>query len=357
MDNLDNQKNNFFSFLNEINKNNKIGIIAHAKCNDGLISSIFLNEILKNKFPEMSDPLLCFKDYTIDLFERVSKEFKAKQINKVFVLDMSINSKVVDSFKIFCKEFDVCYIDHHPSDANIDFVKNIIKTESADCTSLNLYKLGQPFLNKSYFKELLCAVLISEFSYVKLDNLKLLQKFYPKINLENINQSEPFKLSNSIGSIVVYYKDDTPKIYEIVYNNNFSEIERIHKIVSSEINKHIQNFNKINNLSNEKILFYEISSVLSIDSIISTILSTKNPSKIILVYTSSNSNSDSIKVSARCQIEPLPCSMSDLLNAGIYGIHNASAGGHLRASGGSFMKKDLEIFKKQVMSYVKSHIN
>ena len=104
-------------------------------------------------------------------------------------------------------------------------------------------------------------------------------------------------------------------------------------------------------------MFYEVSSTLSIDSIISTILSTKNKSKIIIIYSVSDSNPNLIKVSARCQIEKLPCSMSDLLKIGISGLHNASAGGHPRASGGAFLKKDLEIFKKQVVSYINSHVN
>ncbi len=357
MNTFDNQKDNFFSFLKNIDETDKIGIIAHGTCNDGLISSIFLNEILKDKFPKMFKPFLVFSDYDLDIFEKISKEFKINKINKVFVLDMSINSEIVESFEQFCKEFDVCYIDHHPSDFEIKFLKNIIKTESADCTSLNLYKLGQPFLNKPYFNELLCAALVSEFSYNKFNNMKILQEFHPEITLENINYSEPFKLSNVLGSVVIYYKNNSFKSYELVLNKKISEIDEIHKIISREVEKNIKNFDKLNSNLDECVLFYETSSIFSLDSIISTILSVRNDSKIIVVYSISNSNPELINVSARCQIKSLLYSMSDLLKAGIYGFNSSTAGGHFRASGCSFLKKDLEIFKKQVISYVKSRAN
>ncbi len=357
MDTFDNQKNNFFSFLDKFDENELIGIVAHAKCNDGMISSIFLNEILKNKFPKMKKPITLFKDYKLNLFEDLTNYFRKENVTKVFILDISINSETFKGLENFSKDFDICYIDHHPSDSEVKFLKYIVKTESADCTSLNLYKLGQPFLNKPYFNELLCAVLISEFSYVKIDNLKVLQQFYPKINLKNINLSEPFKLSNSIGSVVIYYKDDTSKAYELILNRATSKINEIDSLVSAEVEEHLKKFKEINSHSKEKILFYEFNSKFSIGSRISTILSTKNKSKIIIIYSLSDSNPYLIKVSARCQIEKLPFSMSNLLKAGITNLNGATVGGHPRASGGSFLKKDLEIFKKQVISYVKSRAN
>jgi len=37
------------------------------------------------------------------------------------------------------------------------------------------------------------------------------------------------------------------------------------------------------------------------------------------------------------------------LKKGIQGLENAVAGGHAKASGASFMKKDLDTFKKNIL--------
>ncbi|MSS74422.1 hypothetical protein EXS72_02160 [Candidatus Pacearchaeota archaeon] len=362
MNNFDNQQELFFDFIKNINSNEQIGIITHAKCNDGMISAILLNGILKNKIPSLLKPKLFFRNYGETIFEGLTKILKSENIKKVFVLDLGITRETVSQFKQFCDDFEVFYIDHHPSDESLLFVKNIIKTESADCTALTIYRLGENILNEKNYCELVCAAAVSEFSYQKIDNLKFLQKYYPSLNVENIKLSRPFEMADALGSVNLYYRDNPPKAYELVSNLQFLEIEKIHNLVSAEIEKHLENFKDTESyFENQKIdepqlFFYECNSIFSINSKLSTILSTKFTNSIIIILSNSDSDSSLKTVSARSQIEPLPFSMSDLLKAGIAGLEKSVAGGHVRASGGSFLRKDLEIFKEQIKEFVRLRI-
>ncbi|MEK6846785.1 MAG: DHH family phosphoesterase [Nanoarchaeota archaeon] len=357
MDGLEKHRGIFFSYLRSIGKNEKIGIVAHGKCNDGMISSIFLTEILK-KLDYSEKPLLIFADYGLNVFDELGEKFKYERINKVFVLDLCINPEIAEQFKKFCSDFNVCYIDHHPSDADISFVKNIIKTESADCTSLDVYKLGNDVLNKKYFNELLCAAMVSEFSFDKPENLRLLQEYYPDITKENVRMnSKPFLLSNKIGSVVLYYKDESLRAFDIVSNMESNEINKIHEIITDELEKLVNSFNKAESHFGGRLFFYKIHSRFAIDSMISTILSTRHTNSAIIVFLDHDKDKSLIKISARFQAEPLPFLMNDMLKFGINGLENATAGGHARASGATIRKKDIDQFKKQVISFVNSGIN
>src|SRR3989344_8397829 len=258
MADFDAQKKRFLSFVGSIEKDEEVCIVAHAKCNDGMISAIFLSEILK-KFGLFKQTIL-FRDYGLGIFKELTGVLKPKGVKRVFILDLGVNHEAVLQFKQFCKEFDVFYIDHHPSDVSLSFVNNLIKTESADCTSLTIYRLGDGALNKKYFTELLCAALVSEFSYQKPENLKLLQKHYLGISKDNIALSEPFKLSNKLGSVVLYYKDNTAKAYELISQLNFSEIDAIHNEVSAEVDRNLKEFNKAESYFNNKLYFYNFKS-------------------------------------------------------------------------------------------------
>ncbi len=49
--------------------------------------------------------------------------------------------------------------------------------------------------------------------------------------------------------------------------------------------------------------------------------------------------------------------MNEMLQAGVKGLEDTMAGGHPPASGGSFMRKDLDKFKHNVIEFVKKPLN
>ena len=101
--------------------------------------------------------------------------------------------------------------------------------------------------------------------------------------------------------------------------------------------------------------FYFFKSRFSLGSKMSTILSVRHKGSTIIVF-SEVEGTDMIKAGIRNNGEPLKYTMTDLVRAGITGLENAMGGGHAPASGGSFLRKDLDKFKEQVKIFVKEKI-
>ncbi len=94
---------------------------------------------------------------------------------------------------------------------------------------------------------------------------------------------------------------------------------------------------------------YRIDSRLSIASTVSTMLSERNPDKIIFVVKQSN---QMMKISARYQEgRQDTVNLNDLLKKAVKGI--GSGGGHIRAAGAVVPKKDWPEFERRVFSLIK----
>ncbi len=349
------QKTKFFNFLNKIGQNDKkIGIVSHANCIDGLASAVFMVEILKNKYP-LIETNVFFIAYTAGVLDKISDNFKNNNIKKVFVLDLNVDVTLFDEFENFRKRFEVCFIDHHPLSDKLIIDENIIKTESHDCTSLTLFIFGDKIIEYKEWSWLACVAAISEFSHKNEDNLKLIKSYYPSFDINNIEDSDIFKIVNKIGSLVIYYSKDSFKAYEILLNKENDKIENIHNEVASEMERCLKDFDdNAENCFDGHLYFYFFSSKFPLGSKLSSILSVRHKWSTIVIFSETDINK--IKVSARNNSDSLVYSMNDMLKAGISGLDNALAGGHAAASGATFLRKDIDRFKEQVKGFVKSKI-
>ncbi len=116
-------------------------------------------------------------------------------------------------------------------------------------------------------------------------------------------------------------------------------LNRWRKIVEKEIGKILRGFEK------ERILYrkiglmeYRIRSRLNVTSIISTIMATENPDKIIMIVKEAKAG---FKISIRCQSERV--NTRALIKEALKGI--ASGGGYKKAAGA--LVKDLELFRER----------
>ena len=355
MDNFVKHKANFFSFLNSIGKNDKVGIIAHGNCLDGMASTVFMVEILKKKYPSIAVDIN-FISYTAGSLDKLWDKYSKDGIKKVFVLDLNVDVGLFDEFEKMRKRFDVLLVDHHPLNPNLIIDEKIIKTPSVDCTSLVIYQFGDGLIDYKKWSWLVCCASVSEFSWKKEENLKFIQKHYPAY-VPGDENSELLKLVKKINSLVVYYSKDSLKAYEIILNKDFDKIEKIHAEIDAEIDRILKDFEKnAENNFDGKLYFYFFKSRFSLGSNISTILSIMKKNSTIVIF-SEIEGTDMIKASARNNGEPLRYSMNDMLKSGVVGFEKSMAGGHAPASGGSFLSKDLNKFKEQVKEFVKDKLN
>lgn len=330
----------FFDFLEKLNKKDKIAIITHTDL-DGFASAIILKKILE--FKKLKIKSLYFCDYGKGKLESIHTKLKSKKINKLFICDINIDSDF-EGYKKIKEKIELIVIDHHPTEILDD---RMIKTRSEDCATLTLYNLGKKIADLENLKKLICATMISEFSYKKEENLKFLQENYKELSEKNIMDSIPGELSKKISSTIIYFKREKKKVFNLILKENEKKLKKYYNIVDKEINRYVEKFLNEEILLDEDIHFYltNPNPKFDITSIVATIISLKKPKETFIV---GSEEKGIIKVSVRNQDGKRDVNL--LMKKAIQGLENASGGGHVKAAAAKFFKKDLEKFKENLIS-------
>jgi nanoRNase/pAp phosphatase (c-di-AMP/oligoRNAs hydrolase) len=340
MEYLSGSKEEFFDFLNKLEKKDRIGIITHIDL-DGIASAILINEILKQKKLKITS--LSFINYEKGMFEKAEKEFK-KGTSKVFILDINANSDY-EGFLELKKKYEVFLIDHHPSEMESD---NMIKTKTEDCATFAIFELAKNEFDLKKWEWLVCATMIAEFSYKDKDNFKFIKGHYPEINLETISDSKPGKISDKIYSAIIYFKGKEKKVFDIILHNKLKRLGKYYKVIEKEIQKGIEKFKKeAEFFPNKNLYFYYDNPKFSTNSVIATILSIKEPEKSFVFVHDTQNKPGFVSVSSRNQSGKENLNL--LMKKGIVGLEDATGGGHIFAAAAKFLKKDLDKFKENIL--------
>jgi single-stranded DNA-specific DHH superfamily exonuclease len=333
----------FEDFINNLDKEvDKIAIIADIDL-DGISSAIFLEKILETK--EIFPTLVEFSR------EKITKEkiefLKERRINKIFILDIPIESTDMKGFNDLKENFSVFEIDHHPFEIDLSFEKNILKTNSHDCTGLTLFNLAVEYgLDEKEWAWLACAVAFSEFSYSNEENLKFIQKFYPDFVEGNFSTSIPGLNARKISSALVYHEKDIERVYELVKNKKIQELAEIQKIIEEEIDRKMETFfDNVEFFPDKKIYLYKLESPYNIKSYFTTMISSLKEDYTFIIYVIKG---DKIHFSARNQSKEKD--MNLLMRKAIEGLDSAEGGGHISAAGATIKKKDFEKFKNNLLN-------
>ncbi len=354
MQDFQEHKRKFDKFLNGIKGDEKIAIVGHANCLDGASSAVLMHEILKRKYPKLPEIEVYFASYAFGSIDSLSNVFRRNDIKKVFIVDLGVDQSLLDELERMKAEFDILLIDHHPLNPNLEIDDHIIKTHSYDCTSLVLYRFGEELIDFKDWTWLGCVAAVSEFSWHSNENLDFIQKHNLGYSPQD-QKSELLGLVKRMNNMINYYSKDTFKAYQLILRKDLDRINEIAQEVSLELEFKLKDFEKnAESHFDKQLYFYNLKSKFSLGSNISTALSLKHQGSTIIVFVEEEGK---IKVNARNNGQPTPYSMNELCNAGIFGLENAMAGGHKPASGASFLAKDLETFKKNVIEFVKSKLN
>lgn len=345
MEFLTGKKEEFLDFLSSITKEDNVAILTHTDL-DGISSGIFLEKILASK--GVSVKMIEFIQYKNEELKRILPKLKQNNISKIFISDVSIDDFALEAFETLRNKMPVFLIDHHPINPLLKNKKNVIKAKSEDCASFVIYSLGKGLIDENEWKTLICATMIAEFSYKSPDNLKFIQNIYPNITKENILKSVPAKIYEIISSALIYHENDLRSVYDLVSKKEIKKLEKYYDLIQFEIKKETDNFNKNAEYYNDKKLyFYYLKSKYSIKSVIATNLSIERPDYSFVLISDDLEDKNLLNASARNQSRS--CDMNLLLKKGIVGLKNANAGGHIPAAGASFEKKDLNVFKENLL--------
>ncbi len=345
MEYLIGSKKDFDDFLDGITEEDKIAIRTHTDL-DGIASALFLELILESKGLKVS--FIEFGSYGVGMFDKFIYKIKKNKVSKVFLTDCAADLADLEGFEKFRSKFDSFLIDHHPVNSDLKDKKNIIKTDSSDCSSLLLYSFLSEKL-KEKWKWLVCAAIISDFSFKKRENFDFVKENYPETSYDDAFNSQPGKIAAFINSALIYFDEDKKKIFDLIKDGKIEEVKKHRGEVEEEIQKYVRDYKKLAEFYPErKLYFYQIEPKYKIGSTISTLISSKNPDDIIIIVSSSPKEKVMLYLSARNQTKRED--MNLLLKNALKGLKNADGGGHIPAAGGRIMKKDLEIFKKRILN-------
>lgn len=334
----------FFEFLNSIASEDKVAVLTHTDL-DGIASAVFLEEILKSR--KIKTSVLEFLNYGAGMFGKIESKLKENSVSKIFVLDIQADVNDLAGFENLRNNFDVFLIDHHPQNNELADLRNIIKTETEDCTSLVVYELGKGIIEEKDWFWLVCSAIISDMAFKKKENFEFLKKHYPSTELEKIFKSAPAEISSKISSALVYFSEDLNSVYNLIKKNEIKKFEELDKIIREEISFWSKKFHeKAEFYSRQNLYFFKFNPKFDILSNVMTIVSNENPDAIY-VGVSPAREKNKLKISARCQSKKFD--MAVFIKKGIEGLTDAVGGGHIPAAGGSILKKDLKKFKENIL--------
>ena len=163
--------------------------------------------------------------------------------------------------------------------------------------------------------------------------------------MENAFDSEPGQIASTIGSGLTYYSSNKRKVYELVLKRDLESLKDAREKVDEVIEEEIAKFKKEGEFYPEKNLyFYSSCPKFNITSIASTLVSKEEPEKTFVFI---SGQGKFVGVSAKNQSGKED--MNQLVNKGIEGLKEATAGGHVPAAGARFLKKDLQKFKENIL--------
>lgn len=330
----------FYNFVEGISKKDKIGLITHVDL-DGIASAVFLQKILKSK--NFKTNFIEFIDYSSDALKPISN----KNFNVLFFTDWKADN-YSGELEALRKKGKVFVIDHHPFNENLKDKNNIIKTQDSYCSSHAIFDLAKKYIKTKNLEWLLYPAIIFDYCMTDSEVADFVREKYPDFTKENAFNSASGKLGEKINSALIYYKSNLKEAHKLVLEKNIKELSKTQKIIKNELklwyNKYLE---EAEFYPEKKLYFYYGNPKYSMTSPVTNQLSYNNPDFTFVFVSDNLDKKEFLKLSSRNQTGKIDLNLK--MKKCIENFDNAVAGGHPKATGGSFMKKDLEKFKENLL--------
>ncbi|MBW2987438.1 DHH family phosphoesterase [Candidatus Woesearchaeota archaeon] len=348
----------FIEFIHNIKPNDKIAIF-YDNDPDGVCSGVLLYKALKNLLG--CEPVIfeCAPHDETSYYDEIIVRLKRKNVNKIFILDLVVESRHEVMKKL--EEFaELVIIDHHPLEKNISSDRTIfIKPElyviginpTRYCTTKQVFDLLSHVIDISKYEWLAVMGIIGDYAYDSWQDF--MEHCFRKYDVKeepDIYQTMFGKATRYLNYVRTIDNKEVKEVAEYLlkiedFGTAFSILERYKKI-EDEINKFIDGYEKFSEEYPEKdLLIVHVQTAYKINSSVATQLSRKRfPRKVVITYFFTDGH---VWVSARRQDGK--ADMGKLLRKCIEGFEEANAGGHVPAAGCSILKEDWPEFKKRLI--------
>lgn len=340
---LSGKPKDFHDFIKSLKPEDKIGIITHTDL-DGLASGIFLQKILESE--GLKAEFTKFLDYGSDALKGINK----KGVNVLFFTDCNADN-YPDDLENLRKKARVLVVDHHPLNETLKNREGLIKTLSKYCSAHCLFDLAKDgnYFDTKDAEWLVCGAIIFDYCFNDDENFKFLKSIYPNIDKNDIWNSEPAIISKKIANSLIYYKPDIHKVYEMILNKDFEALDKADKIISYEYALWKDKFRKEAEYypDSELCFYYENPKYRITSAVVSALSQQEVPNKTLVFVSDEKDREGFVKMSARNQTGKIK--LGEVLKKCVDGFKDSDAGGHDRASAGSFPRKYLNEFKARLI--------
>jgi single-stranded DNA-specific DHH superfamily exonuclease len=331
----------FHNFVDSISKEDKVGLVTHTDL-DGIASAVFLQKILEAKSLKLD--FIDFRNYSSDALKEILK----KDYDKLFFTDWKVDESLKD-LKDLREKGDVLVFDHHPVNDSLKDKTGIIKTDVEYCSSHALFDLSKRYFDTKSWEWLVCSSIIEDYTFMKPENFEFMKSIYSEIKKDEIWDSEPGKIGRLISNALIYYAPNFRKVYDLVLEKDLIKLEKANEEVVDETKRLIEDFGKKAEYFPEKKLYfyYAFPKYGGTSSIISKLSQQELPNETLVFVSDVKERDGFVKVSSRNQSGNV--NLDEVLKKSTEGFEDVTAGGHVKASGASFPKKYLGIFKERLL--------
>jgi oligoribonuclease NrnB/cAMP/cGMP phosphodiesterase (DHH superfamily) len=331
------------SFISQITKKDKIAIISHKDL-DGMVPVLIFEKVFgKIDILEFDSPK---KDLILNLIPKLKEE----KITKVIITDLNLNNEQPET-QVKLEEFaEVLIIDHHQSIKDFNSSKTVFMlTEKKFNAGLSTYCLLGKFKPLDSIDFLVAMSIITDHNWN--DNAKFIKMIEKKYGLKeagDINKSELGIFTIILGNYNTFLKEDPFKFYNILRKiNSLKDIKKLEKY-SEEVEKDIKN-TKEDFLKNKEDhiwgYIYHDKSKYGVATKAIRESAIYKDSDLVIVYREKDDGV--VHMAARRDDGKLNC--ADILKKAIFGLRDASGGGHIPAAGARVRKEDFLEFKKNLI--------
>jgi len=352
------------SFLDSLNEKDNVMILPDGD-GDGFSAAVIASKAVETLTTKKPAIRFLYKN-SRGIPDEVKKEIVEKNFNVLIMLDYAIDQspEVIKILEDICR---ILIIDHHKIYNDLNSDKTIlIKPQffsKIEPSKYNTSKLAfDLFSRKANIKSLDWVAGVGIIADSSVDQWK---SFMQEVN-DSYDVGGKGKYSNSklgdisaiLSGIESFAPQDFPVYFEKFLHAGhprdvmLAQYEQYAKDLSDEVAYWLSKTNeKAQIYPEEELIYYEISPKHNIKSgLINKIAKEIFPDRTVIVVMHS---SDPEYISFSARRSDFKIKTNELLEKSIEGLENASAGGHVPASAGRILKKDLPKFKEKLLEVVK----
>jgi single-stranded DNA-specific DHH superfamily exonuclease len=346
----------FEAWIKALNKDDKIALLHHTDP-DGVSAAVIMNKVVERIRGRPVQLRLNQKSEELFITDATYRKIQAKKINKVIIVDMSVDQPKDGILEKIQKFADVLVIDHHKLYRDMNLIikpQMFSKIDPASyCCSKLCYDLCKKLVDISDLDWIASLGIIGDCAYDQWKGFihRVSTKYRIRIT-KNVLLSKLGKITELLFFTEAYSTKKIGLCFDTLNNAQSykdvldSPLRRYKKFVKAEIEYWQNNVRRLAKVYPKQDLIFDfIKPQYPIKAAISTIMSYKYPHKTVII--AQDMNKGFIQLSARRRDKKI--AVNTLLEKATQHLKGAKGGGHATSAGGVLRTKDLYAFKENVL--------